>query len=54
MKVNYNGISGKLDFTSFRCRDCIFMTRTCHTLCGCFHYGVFIESKGDIFDENIL
>lgn len=54
MKVNYNGISCKLDLTSWKCKDCVFKTRTCHTVCEHFKYGIFVETKGDIFDENFL
>lgn len=54
MKLNYKNISCKLDLTSYKCKDCIFMTRTCYTICEHFNFCIFTKTRGDIFDEILL
>lgn len=54
MKLNYNNISCKPDFTNNKCLNCIFCIKTCYTLCEHYDFCVFIKTNGDIFNENIL
>lgn len=54
MKINYNNVSCKLDYTTARCRDCTFLINTCNILCVYFNFCVFTTTNGDIFDESIL
>lgn len=54
MKLNYNGVSCKSTLIHASCLSCIFLTKNCYTLCEHFNFCTFTNSKGDIFDENIL